>query len=317
MPYVLWQRSVVTPGYSNYLVDVAPLPQRLAGNGHQWGWPSISLSPPGPRHTAATNLIQEVDTTQGDQWAIIPRLREGVCYITKLMNSYQIWPSTAPWVMALTSSLQGHGLSLQQQYAILADAAQGWDTTPWQKVSLTALPRWFWIQTNSRGSFNRVHARAGFKSPQDIASNAYATPHVSPIAPPASIPGTVQTRLAEKLSPSALEFLCVELLNLAAHGGCALWMHIGGVGDDGLDGVGFDAAGHACHFLSVKWQIDPSTNMCGPGPAGTSPLVVAYLLGNPPPPRPNWTIWGPGHIAKLIWHHKSDLSRSFQRLLGV
>jgi hypothetical protein len=119
------------------------------------------------------------------------------------------------------------------------------------------------------------------------------------------------------LSPDALEFLCVELLNLSAHEGCALWMRVGKQGDGGVDGIGFDVNGQPKAFLSVKWQIVESEKICDPGANGESSLVVAYLLGTPPPKKDNWTLWDPTHIAALAWQHRERLSKSVAILLGI
>lgn len=317
MPYVLWKGTVVNPGFTDYPTDIVPLDDRLQGLGSRWGWSSNVLMRRTKQHTAVANLIRDVDEKAGDKWVVVPRLREGVCYIARILSQYTIWSKKSPWMGPIVSQLKAHIVAPFELYAVLADAAQGWETSPWKRISLTALPRWFWIQTNHRGSFSRLSGRPGYPPPNVVASAAYNVPSLSPLAPPAASAKDVERRLAEKLSPTALEFLCVELLNLSGTGGCALWAHVGGVGDDGVDGIGFDASGSPSRFLSVKWQIDTTTPIRNPGVSGGAPLVVAYLLGRPPAASPNWTMWDAAQISSLVWQHRNALSLSYRTLLGV
>lgn len=318
MPYVLWRDTVVKPGFTDYVTDIVTPSDRLKGVGSQWGWSSDKLASRTRQHTAVANLIRDVDLKEeGERWAVVPRLREGVCYVAKIESQYTIWPKASHWISSIRSQLAQHGVAPSALYAMLADAAQGWDTSEWKRISLTALPRWFWIQTCHRGSFSRLSMRPGYPLPEVVAAAAYNDPFSSPLPPPAASIQEIERMLAEKLSPAALEFLCVELLNLSTTGNCALWVHVGGVGDGGVDGIGFDLLGSPSWFLSVKWQIGADTEIRDAGIDGNAPLVVAYLLGSPPVPKKHWTVWSSAEIAKLVWNHRNVLSRSFKSLLGV
>ena len=323
MPYVLWNSHGVT---AEYPVEIASPANRASAKTWNPG------QKPGKSHTAVANLIQKIDNDPGPKWAIVPRMREGVAYVSELDPNeakYQIWSKTDPWASHAAIELQnvvGSHAALRNQYEFLADAAQGWDTGPWKTISLTTLPRWFWIQTNAQSSFGSIDGR-NIDKPEKVAATAFAAPCLA-LTPnpkrvslsPASNVSALKARLPARLSPTALEFLCIELLNLAPVTpliGQLAWAHVGGPGDGNVDRIGFDTKGNPKAFLQVKWQIDPKISLSPVGVAGSSPMIVTYLIGKPPVGAAGVAYWNAQEIARLVLAYAPSLSTSFKNLLGV
>jgi hypothetical protein len=105
-------------------------------------------------------------------------------------------------------------------------------------------------------------------------------------------------------------------LSLKTNSGASYWVHVGGSGDGGVDGVGFDPLGNPAAFLSVKWEINLGTQIRSHG--GGQPLHVAYLVGAPPSVLPpGGARWPPLQIAQDVVANAARLSKSFANLLGV
>lgn len=69
-------------------------------------------------------------------------------------------------------------------------------------------------------------------------------------------PSELIERLRLELTPQSFEHLCVDLLNCESNG--ARWIHVGGAGDGGIDGAGFDATGALVGVLQCKYQANVS-----------------------------------------------------------
>ena len=313
LPYPTWAGGVAPYIPNDYPQDLMDFRK-----------PSPLLVKPLSKQSQALNLIKKIETCRGKKWAVIPRIGDGCCWIAEINSGYKIWSKSEPWLGSLNGILQNSPYSANPVgcYHMLADAAQGWDTTTWLQVSFNALPRWFSKQLLAQGSFGEIHGVSsalypvGLSTPGAVAATGYANPNCTPIPPPTTNPHVLMPRLVERLSPTAFEFLCVELLSLSKYKGCALWSHVGGVGDGGVDGIGFDPTGNPTAFLTVKWQISTSTLIHIP--SGNPSIVLAYLLGTPSLGLLNNVIkWGPLDIANLVLAHKANLSTSFRNLLGV
>jgi hypothetical protein len=61
----------------------------------------------------------------------------------------------------------------------------------------------------------------------------------------------VELRLVSAVGPNTLEHRCTALLQLEnpKH----IWMHVGGSGDGGVDGIGADESGTVVGLLQSKW----------------------------------------------------------------
>lgn len=298
MPYP-WPSSQPATPYTDYPTD-------LFNNGHR---PRSTVK----MYSGVTNLIARVDAVRNDRWAIIPRLGNGVVWIAPILGEYTIWPKGSCWLPSLRTQLPG--VPHDDEYGCLADAAQGWDTDRWIEAPFSCLPRWFSKQLLSQTSFGTVHPirhdPSSLPSPEAVASAAYNQKALCPvpIVPNQSSPSesTVRSRLVERLSPTMFEILCVELLQ--AQSTTLSWMHVGGAGDGGADGIGFDpTTGMPRAILQAKWEIqrhyDPPSSV----------THLAYLIGQSK--SHSATVWGPGEIARKVCHYWNTLSPLIRRALS-
>ncbi len=316
MPYQVWNANVWPVGAGVVQPTDYPNDLCLTRRGGQ---------PTDPMISRATNLIKkidQIDTLGGRRWAVIPRVGNGYCWLTEIPhgNHYRSWGQASQWIQSLTGQLLLLGVGRNDIYQILAGAAQGWDTGQWARISFARLPRWFSKQLLHQACLGEIHPLRNYPvqvitNPAAIAAQCHANPNQTPLLPHTVQPAVVLQRLVERVSPTALEFLCVELLKLRAAHGCALWMHVGGVGDGGVDGIGFDNFGNPSAFLSVKWEINSSTPIHAPIGAQTE---LAYLVGTLPRSLAgNVNPWCPTQIASDIIQFANRLSISFRNLLGV
>jgi hypothetical protein len=307
LPYPLWKILPPIPP-SDYPNDLSGLVQGVQSNG-------VATS---RKHTEAYNLIKKVVGCKGDVWALIPRVKDGYCWVAKIRcnRNYEIWPQKSSWLKALDTELSNNLKSStpSERYIFLADAAQGWKTSDWREVSFLRFPRWFSKQFLSQSSFGEIRSNSlapplCFDSPAQIAEDCWKYPTKSVTLTPTTNIIDIQKRLVERLSPTALEFLCVELLNLKCPKNL-FWVHVGGVGDGGNDGIGFDLNGNPKEFLSVKWQINIDTPV-------NKRAIIAYLVGNPPLVQTHHAMWDSKGIATDVLNHRMNISVSFRKLLGV
>jgi Restriction endonuclease len=98
-------------------------------------------------------------------------------------------------------------------------------------------------------------------------------------------------RLVGSVGPNSFEHLCVALLQLEhpEH----VWMHVGGSGDGGIDGIGADANGAVVGLLQCKWAYQSEDVFVDPqaGRSGTRQILVALLHSECATPREGIEFW--------------------------
>lgn len=314
MPYPLWKSGNISPGL-DYPSDICNGTSRNRG---------VALDPGGGQSSVSktavtvTKLINEVDSTKEKKWAIIPRLETGTVWIAPIVTCYQVWSKNSKWIISSPFPTNPNPIS---KYIYDADIAQGWDVGTWKAVWFSQLPRWFSKQLLSRTSVGKINPLGAYPSvlpsPESVAAAAYNAPAGScqalPVAPNPSPPefSKILSRLVERLSPTLLEILCVELLTITT---ALCWQHVGGAGDGGVDGIGYHPTKPDAppQLLQVKWQYG-GTDLHHPAPK--LELHFSYLIGKPPE---NLTvkIWGPNDIARLVAENWSCLSTFMRRTLS-
>ena len=76
------------------------------------------------------------------------------------------------------------------------------------------------------------------------------------MSPETSDLNEIEERLVTDIGPGTFEHLVVALLQLERPN--EVWMHVGGSGDGGVDGVGADREGRVVGLLQCKWRFDGS-----------------------------------------------------------
>jgi hypothetical protein len=109
------------------------------------------------------------------------------------------------------------------------------------------------------------------------------------------------------VGPNSFEHLCVALLQLEnpEH----VWMHVGGSGDGGIDGIGAHASGAVVGLLQCKWAYRGEDVFVDrqDGRAGTQQILAALLHSEGVSPREGVEFWPRDQIASLVLKHAERL----------
>jgi hypothetical protein len=109
------------------------------------------------------------------------------------------------------------------------------------------------------------------------------------------------------VGPNTFEHLCVALLQLENPE--QVWLHVGGSGDGGIDGIGADANGTVVGLLQAKWAywgeevfVDHQAAR-----AGTRHILAAILHSDGIRDREHVEFWPRSRIASLVLKHADRL----------
>jgi hypothetical protein len=132
-----------------------------------------------------------------------------------------------------------------------------------------------------------------------------SAPHSMAVYPVSNDPAEAVRRLVDVLSPTSFEHLCVDLLRLERPE--LVWLHVGGSGDGGADGLGFHSNGFPAAILQCKLRWpgsleDPRSSIH----RGALELYVASLDAVSRTPS-DAKIWGPTEIGRALVKHARSI----------
>ncbi|MGC1452700.1 MAG: restriction endonuclease, partial [Candidatus Sulfotelmatobacter sp.] len=111
----------------------------------------------------------------------------------------------------------------------------------------------------------------------------------------------------DAVGPSAFEHLCVALLQLEdpEH----IWMHVGGSGDGGVDGMGAGTDGKVVGLLQCKWAYGGEKIVVSDAASlrTVRQVVAALIHPDKVPSRDGIEFWSRRYIASLMLKHASVL----------
>ena len=177
---------------------------------------------------------------------LVPRPRECVCYLGRVARQFEICSEDAYVSSALAYKTPDYESDLE----LWGDVAQTWPVVAWIPVPFSFLPGWTRYRVLSRNTAGIVDHPEALKTMEALLANPTTIP-VDWL--PTSDPTKVLQRMQYHLTPAAFEHLTVDLLQLEhphEH-----WLHVGGSGDGGADGLGYDDAGAIAGAVQCKWQL--------------------------------------------------------------
>lgn len=195
------------------------------------------------------NLVAEV--TPGSI-VVIPRPESGLVHIGRIAGPFEI-VNDPPWLQEYMTLRKEQGVYLDErgnQHA--ADVAQGWRVEGWASVPLAAVPGWIRRSLFGRSTFGRLHSHPfdEAETAHDALARLLKAPDRAVMRAPTRDVDEVKKRLADTLTASAFEHLMVNLMQLEhPH---EVWMHTGGPGDGGVDGMAIGADGRTAAILQCK-----------------------------------------------------------------
>lgn len=260
---------------------------------------------------------------QAGDMVVVPRPGEGVCYISRVTGGFEL-VNDPPWADQYLDLRRKSGLQCSNEADHIADVVQSWPVDNWKKVPFAYLPRWISYRLLSRTTIGLIEDRPdGQQGAADILEQLYNGTFVPNVSSTSSL-AEVEARLLDWVSPSTFEHLVVELLQLEHPQ--MRWLHVGGSGDGGADGLGMDNQGNVVAAVTCKWKYSFDPFRLGmdllqqiSGVWGNNLRVyVAVLYNNGHPVgsgSPNVTAMNRTTIAQLLLKHRAGCAIS--RSLGI
>lgn len=178
----------------------------------------------------------------------------------------------------------------------------------WRAVPFTGVPAWIRKSVFGQDGIQQISDVGSLSALDELTRLLTEQPQTQ--WTPTTDAAEVKNRMLNLLSPSAFEHLMVSLLQLEQPD--VRWVHVGGSGDGGVDGLGVQN-GETNAILQCKWQYDGR-----PVKAETSgvQLYIATLFGERQTESPSHIkFFGSDEVAELVLKHAERLP--FALTLGV
>lgn len=246
--YPPWHKA---PGGNFDLKNVAAGLYDIGCNEEEWETAKTALKASKWYHRAMTqnhNLAREVEV---GSIACIPRPDRGCIYIGRVVSRFVLENAPSAWANDYIKLRKTQGLPIQPEASHIGDVVQCWRVDNFAEVPFALVPRWATGAMMGRSTFGRIHPIDDRDPVQALGQLIESTARKMP--QPTTDEAEILRRLRDHLSPTAFEYLCVELLQLEYPD--EMWMQVGGSGDGGVDGLGSDALGKTIATLQCKLRF--------------------------------------------------------------
>lgn len=252
--------------------------------------------------TLQQNVVRQVSI---GSVVLVPQLGSGICLLARTVSTFKRFPPGQIGEEYLRLRIE-QGLPVDQPEWHLADVIQGWETSEWKEVPFAWIPRWIGQRALQRNTLGIIADRDGHHRAFEVLDRMMRS-EKGGIAPydDSDDAAEILRRLVDLLSPASFEHLVVDLMRLEQPD--LTWLHVGGSGDGGADGVGFRSDGSPGAILQCKLRWpgrleDPRRR----GYTSALVLIVASLDAIDDAPM-GASIWGPEAIAQAVIRHAAKL----------
>ncbi len=238
--------------------------------------------------------------------ALVPRPDRGVVFAGRVATPFELLDDL-PWGDDYLSLRRKQGLDADDEFSHLADVAQCCQVDEFHEIPFPSVPSWVRRSLLGRSTYGHV---AAFPSlgldPYSVLEQRLQHP-----APPARSwthrPSEVQRRLLDDVGPNSFEHLCVALLQLEYPE--QIWVHVGGSGDGGVDGIGADANGNVVGILQCKWEYwgGEAFSRRRLSNRGLRHILAALLHEEHLQAHEGVEFWPLSHIGSLVIKHANRL----------
>jgi len=266
--------------------------------------------------SASHNLVLEIKNNlqKGEKViGLIPRPSMGVIYAGEVQR-FKLHRNPA-WASEYIEMRQGQKPIINyddQEGQHIADVAQCWHVDKFHKIPYHQIPGWIVSSIMGRATLGRVNSDEN-RRPYDV-MNALLTGQWNPLQWTCEI-AEIRKRLADYCTPAVFEHLCVHLLQVInPH---MIWRHVGGSGDDGVDGIGATKQ-EVTHILQCKLRgLDVGHFKREATKRGGQQLVIATLdsVKDDSLP-PNMQLWALDKVADLVQQHMQSLPLATSLRIG-
>lgn len=237
---------------------------------------------------------------------LIPRPNLGVVFAGRVKKPFELLDNPL-WGSEYLSLRREKGLDVADEVCHLADVAQCCEVDGFTPIPFPLIPAWIRRSLLGRSTYGRIQPRPELglepysvlerliKKPERLSLNW--TSHLE----------EVERRLVDGVGPNTFEHLCVALLQLEYPQN--VWMHVGGSGDGGVDGVGASSDGKVVGLLQCKWAYwGEDIELASSSSQGEVRQIIAALLHPNKVMSPDGLeFWSRRHIATLMIKHSRSL----------
>jgi hypothetical protein len=247
--------------------------------------------------------------------ALVPRPNRGVVFAGRVVAPYELL-NDPPWGDEYLSIRRQQGLDVEDPFSHLADVAQSCKIDSFRAVPLPLIPAWIRRSLLGRSTYGFVHPLPEVHlHPYPALDRLIESPERTNWSWTTDI-AEVERRLINGVGPNAFENLCVALLQLDYPN--QVWLHAGGSGDGGIDGIGTGVNGTIEGLLQCKWAYSgDEVPIAAPGIQASVQQILAALIhpdavGVPP----GVNFWSRHEIARRVIRYANRLPLAMSLRIG-
>lgn len=238
--------------------------------------------------------------------ALVPRPSRGIVYAGRVTTPFELLDDP-PWGDDYLRLRREQGLDTEDEFSHLGDVVQCCSVDCFRPLPFSLMPAWIRRSLLGRSTYGRIWPLSEHGlDPYPVLDRLLDHPEQAERHWTQDI-DEIARRLLDAVGPNTFEHLCVALLQLENPE--QIWVHVGGSGDGGIDGIGADANGAVAGLLQCKWAywgedvfVDSQAAR-----AGTRQVLAAILHTDGVRVREDIEFWSRSRIASLVLKHADRL----------
>lgn len=247
---------------------------------------------------------------------LVPRPERGLVYAGRVVGQFELL-NDPPWSGAYLDLIREHRCYDEARtFLYLGDVAQSCKVDEFRRISFPLVPAWIRRSLLGRSTYGRISPIRGLNlDPYSVLDQLLDHPQKA-VHDWTVRPADVAGRLADGVGPNTFEHLCVSLLQLEYPE--EVWIHVGGSGDGGVDGIGANADGKVVGLLQCKWSYGGEEIVVADKALhGAVREVLATLLhADAIRPRAGVELWRRENIVSLVIKHATRLPLAMALRIG-
>lgn len=249
----------------------------------------------------------------GSSIIVLPRLSEGKMYLGQYAG-FELSMSPPDFDLFLERYKASIDDDIRvSELEIAASLCQRMKVDEWIPVSFARVPAWIRKSVFGRTSIQKISSMPGRSAWQEL--HRLLAPHTEGMRRQETRDvAQVEQRLLDDISADAFEHLVVSLLQLENPN--VRWLHVGGSGDGGVDGLGFDDDGKTVGVLQCKWQYDGKPVEAESGSDGKQLVIASMVDVGKVRERKGVEFWSRRRIAELVLKHSEKLPMALSLKVG-
>ncbi len=245
--------------------------------------------------------------------ALVPRPERGYVYVGRVEASLELFDDP-PWGGQYLQFREECGLPTDGEIYHLADVAQCWKVDHFRKIPFSAIPAWIRRSFFGRSTYGRIPNLDELNLSSYEWMDRLLDSKVRVRDGWTQAIREAETRLISQISPNAFEHLCVALLQL--ENPTETWIHVGGSGDGGVDGIGLDKDVQLTGRLQCKWAYS-GTYEPPIGKSVPKQILASLIHRQDVQPPKDYEFWSRRRIAELVIKHADRLPVAISLHIGI